>query len=382
MNLLDLKNKDLIKSCKPVLASFYKNHKKEYIKLFFKEEDISAPVEGFDLLVKVKILEKKAGKYRAIRQIFPLSGKFICTDFLISKYRKKGDVYLRGEDDVWSILPDETPIMAKTTIAKKGDVVLDLATGSGMIAIFCADKAKKVYATDMSPKAVNYAKFNTILNNVENKVEVRRGDLFEPVKNLKFDLIIWNGPTVSLPNVPKKYPRYAFGGPDGADFTRRFIDEVEKYMKPEGKLQWYDCSAGPKLYGASIKHMLNSFKDKPFNISVNYLTTSPISIKKSLKVFEEKCLKGDKITPISIRPITLKEEKDWVDWLDKMGYKFFHISVVIVNKSKKFNFKVKFPKKDIRDDRYLTRYWLFLSYKKIVSLFDKCEKYSKSSLGF
>ena len=48
-------------------------------------------------------------------------------------------------------------------------------------------------ATDINPKAINYAHFNAILNGVEEKMDFRVGDLFAPVKGMKFDLIIWNG---------------------------------------------------------------------------------------------------------------------------------------------------------------------------------------------
>src|SRR3989338_9266222 len=182
MTEFNLKDKELIKSCKPILQNLYKKHKRKYIDLFFYEKDMIFKDTDIKPLIKTGILQKIGNKFRANVQVFPLSGKFICTDFNYSTHRKIGKTYTTKKDGVWGILPEETPVMAKKAIVKKNDVVLDLATGSGMIGIFCADKAKKVIATDINPRAINYAKFNAILNGVESKIEFRIGDLFNPVK--------------------------------------------------------------------------------------------------------------------------------------------------------------------------------------------------------
>jgi len=180
------KNTKLIKSCRAALIKLLRQDFRKYIELFFWEKEVS--------------------------------------------------------DQVWAILPHETPQIINQLKIKKGDVVLDLATGSGAIALFCADKAKKVYAIDINPRAIEYAKFNAILNNLERKIEFRIGDLFAPVKNIKFDYIVWNGPTVAAPNVANPSTTYAlsdFGGPDGAEFTRRFINQVSPFMKKDSAKKHY-----------------------------------------------------------------------------------------------------------------------------------------------
>lgn len=237
MNIFDLMDKAAIRECKPILQELYRKHRKKYIDLFFYEKGISFDRYSLKPLVKTGILRKRENRFRANVQVFPLSGKFICTDFNYSMHRKIGKTYTTQKDGVWGILPEETPLLAKRAIVNKEDIVLDLATGSGMIGIFCADKAKKVIATDINPKAINYAHFNAILNGVEEKMDFRVGDLFAPVKGMKFDLIIWNGPTVATPKTPEKYPVYSYGGMDGTEFTHKFIDEAFKYLKP-----WVDCS--------------------------------------------------------------------------------------------------------------------------------------------
>lgn len=255
MLLFNLKNKRLIKSCKPVLFRFFTKHTRKYVDLFFHQEKINIKSLDLDItpLVDCGIVSRINNDIIANVQVFPLSGKFICTDFLIAKRNIKNGRYIRGLNDVWAILTYESPYLAKKAIVKKNDLVLDLATGSGIVAIFCADKAKKVIATDINPKAINYAKFNAILNDKEDIIEFRKGDLFKPVKGLKFDLIIWNGPTISTPDARDKYPIYCFGGIDGLEFTHRFIKMAPNYLKDKGRMQWLEASVGDENTPESLK---------------------------------------------------------------------------------------------------------------------------------
>ena len=374
MKRFNLKNKEKIKSCKPILKEIYSKHKKKYIDLFFYEKDVNFKKINTEPLIEVGILRKIGNKLRANVQVFPLSGKFICTDFNYSAHRKSGKTYTTEKDGVWGILPEETPVMAKKAIVKKGGIVLDLATGSGMIGIFCADKAKKVIATDINPKAINYANFNAILNDVENKMEFKVGNLFKPVKGIKFDLIIWNGPTVAVPETPGKYPVYSYGGMDGAEFTRRFIDEAFDYLKPNGRLEWYDCAVGTKELPVSMEYLRRKWKDKKIKVIFNSLTSDPVSLEKSFEIYSKYNLEQPKFkTPLSFKTVTKKEEKAWHKWLNERGYTNFYYAFVEVYPSNKFEFKLNFPKKDIRTDRYLTRYWLWMGYQTILDRLKKCE---------
>ncbi|HZY41276.1 MAG TPA: 50S ribosomal protein L11 methyltransferase, partial [Anaerolineae bacterium] len=58
--------------------------------------------------------------------------------------------------------------------------VLDLGTGSGVGAVFAAQHARRVTATDINSAAVRCARINALLNHVEDRVEVLEGDLFAP----------------------------------------------------------------------------------------------------------------------------------------------------------------------------------------------------------
>jgi len=61
-------------------------------------------------------------------------------------------------------------------LVKPKETVVDMFSGVGYWSIFAAKKAKKVYAIDINPKAIEYLRKNIWLNNVENKVEILEGD--------------------------------------------------------------------------------------------------------------------------------------------------------------------------------------------------------------
>jgi HemK-related putative methylase len=74
--------------------------------------------------------------------------------------------------------------------------VLDMGTGSGVCAVFAATHARRVVAVDINAAAVRCASINALLNHLEDKIDVRHGDLFAPVSEERFDLILFNPPFV------------------------------------------------------------------------------------------------------------------------------------------------------------------------------------------
>jgi len=75
-----------------------------------------------------------------------------------------------------------------------GDRVLDLGTGSGVAAVRAALRGAQVTATDVNPEAVRCARINALLNRVDDRIDVREGDLYEPVEGQRFDVVLCNPP--------------------------------------------------------------------------------------------------------------------------------------------------------------------------------------------
>ena len=71
---------------------------------------------------------------------------------------------------------------------------LDLGCGYGIIGLIASKLTKeKIYLTDINKRACQIAELNIKLNNIKN-VKVLQGNLYEPVKDIKFDTILINPP--------------------------------------------------------------------------------------------------------------------------------------------------------------------------------------------
>ena len=124
--------------------------------------------------------------------------------------------------------------------------VLDLCTGSGCIALALAKgfPDAEVFGTDLSKKALRYAKKNARENNVEN-VTFLLGSLFSPLKRGPcFDLIVSNPPYVRRADIEglqreiKEWePLEALnGGVEGLDFYRRIFADAKGHLCKGGKI--------------------------------------------------------------------------------------------------------------------------------------------------
>lgn len=119
-------------------------------------------------------------------------------------------------------------------------IILDLCTGSGAIAVSIAKYVKnaKVYAVDISEKALDIAKKNAQKMEVENQIEFIKSDLFSKIKKMKFDIIVSNPPYIKkrdisyLSSEVQKEPQIALdGGEDGLDFYKKILNQAIEYLK-------------------------------------------------------------------------------------------------------------------------------------------------------
>jgi ribosomal protein L3 glutamine methyltransferase len=140
-----------------------------------------------------------------------------------------------NDDDIASLIGDPASV----------ESVLDLCTGSGCLAILAARHFPdaRVDAVDISKDALAVAARNVSEYNLENRVTLHRGDLFAPLGEAQYDLIISNPPYVdaegmaSLPPECRAEPKLAFdGGADGLDIVRRILAEAPKHLTPQGGL--------------------------------------------------------------------------------------------------------------------------------------------------
>lgn len=115
------------------------------------------------------------------------------------------------------------------TALARVDSVLDMGTGSGICAVACAEHVHRVLAIDINPAAVRSARINVLINDVEARVEVREGDLFDRVGDERFDLVLFNPPFIRA--VPRDPRDRAWRG---ADVVDRFARALRDHLRPGG----------------------------------------------------------------------------------------------------------------------------------------------------
>jgi ribosomal protein L3 glutamine methyltransferase len=123
--------------------------------------------------------------------------------------------------------------------------VLDLCTGSGCLAILAARHFPnaRIDAVDVSADALEVAVRNVAEHGLKDRVTLFHGDLFAPLNNRRYDLIVSNPPYVdaegmaALPRECRAEPKLAFdGGVDGLATVRRILDAADQHLTPRGGL--------------------------------------------------------------------------------------------------------------------------------------------------
>ncbi|RLB12649.1 MAG: peptide chain release factor N(5)-glutamine methyltransferase [Deltaproteobacteria bacterium] len=170
--------------------------------------------------------------------------------------------YIIGKKEFWALEFDvspsvliprpETEILVEHAIMAikdtKGAHILDLGTGSGVIAITMAKELPdaKIWALDISMEAIGVAIHNAKKHGVLNSIRFIRGDLWEPLRcmDLQFHLIVTNPPYIpredyeQLPKEIKDWePRIALnGGAGGLSLIKRIIKEAANFLLPNGSI--------------------------------------------------------------------------------------------------------------------------------------------------
>ncbi|MFP4038467.1 MAG: HemK2/MTQ2 family protein methyltransferase [Candidatus Nanohaloarchaea archaeon] len=109
----------------------------------------------------------------------------------------------------------------------KGLKVLEIGTGSGLIAETALENGADVTATDINPEA---------LKQLPEEVEGIESDLFENVEG-RFDLILFNPPYLpgEESEASMKGSETWFGGESGVDVLEDFLNSCGSYLNNEGE---------------------------------------------------------------------------------------------------------------------------------------------------
>ena len=130
---------------------------------------------------------------------------------------------------------------------RKGDVVLDPFTGSGADAIFAVlEGAERSVAIDKYEMPFLCARYNAHRLGISDRVDVRKGDLFEPLREgEKFDLVVANPPFRRMD--PKSATEAAIRDPNYSTLGK-FFSGVGNYLKADGRIRIVFSNVGDLDY--------------------------------------------------------------------------------------------------------------------------------------
>lgn len=141
-------------------------------------------------------------------------------------------------DHVLGIGGASTTLAAWTPRPRVGRA-LDLGTGCGVQALHLLGHADRVCATDLSERALGYARFNAGLNDLD--LDLRAGSLWEPVAGEQFDLIVSNPPFVITPPAARAtglpVMEYRDGAMPGDSLVAELVSTLGGHLRPGGVAQ-------------------------------------------------------------------------------------------------------------------------------------------------
>jgi release factor glutamine methyltransferase len=142
--------------------------------------------------------------------------------------------------------PDATGPRPEVRGLKSALRLADVGTGSGCIAVALAKELPhaEIFATDISPAALEIARANAARHQLERRIQFREADLLTGLDNDAFDFIVSNPPYVGESEedqvqleVRKFEPRNAvFAGPAGTEVIARLIPQAHAALRPGGWL--------------------------------------------------------------------------------------------------------------------------------------------------
>lgn len=217
---------------------------------FLVAEALNLPVDGIDPFLAARMTAAEGRRIFAliekrIRQRLPAAYLLNCaylqgTRFYIDKRVIVPRSYL-AELLCSDLFKGDAPLVDANAVTR----VLDLCTGSGCLAVLACDifQNARVDAIDISDETLEVAAINVSEHDLQDRITLLKGDLFEPIGDTTYNIILANPPYVAakaVAELPAEYshePRLALaGGADGMDIVRRILAEAGAHLSEDGGL--------------------------------------------------------------------------------------------------------------------------------------------------
>lgn len=166
-----------------------------------------------------------------------------------------------SHDRVMPVFEDESIYVASRITDMANGEVLDIGTGSGILALAAAQKGCSVVGTDINHIAIRYATESAELSFVEDRCHFITGDMYKPLRGHTFDTIVVNPPFVPL---PFGFPFYlsADGGPDGLGIVKRVLDGIAVHLNKNGSFLMLTMALGDDQEPLVYRYLHETFQSR------------------------------------------------------------------------------------------------------------------------
>lgn len=173
-----------------------------------------------------------------------------------------------GQDSV-ALLSRQVPVV--------GGRCLDLCSGPGIQALYAAKQGESVVSVEVNLLAADLARINALMNDLDEQIEVRCGDLYRVVKSdERFDRITANPPLLPLPEeIP--YVFIGHGGDDGFKVTWRILKGLSEHLAENGTAQIIGFGlghSGEPLFAEPLREIA---EQTGLDVTVNIVNHIPMS---------------------------------------------------------------------------------------------------------
>lgn len=295
--------------------------------LFVEERAIpegDVPVDISALLRANLCFQEAPGVVRANFRVSKVFELFIATDF--PSYE--------GSDRVWYLLEDESLLFARRIPDCAGKHVLDIGSGSGVLALMAArNGALSATSIDVSPRSTHLGRFNAALNGIQTATFLNVGlEKFETGR--KFDYITFNPPFVPIPD-DTTYMLSGSGGRDGLALVHAFFAKLEDLAHSATMIGIISMSPGDEQISALERLFVSRYYGTPTAIVATDVYGSVATVDIAFAPFANEHGFGA-----------------WREWLAAMGYSHMHYLFITVTPADRYSYRREMlcpPLEDLAD---------------------------------
>lgn len=128
---------------------------------------------------------------------------------------------------------DDSMLLVESLDVRRGERVLEIGPGSGIVSIHCALNGAEVWCGDVNPKAVALTRRNAEANGAS--LTAFETDVYSNVPDVRFDTIIFNLPYLPVEDEGELAKAWS-GGKDGMGPLPRLLDGAPEHLVPGGRV--------------------------------------------------------------------------------------------------------------------------------------------------